>query len=127
MPTIRTTVDDETYSKLVAARRAAGLPSVSALFLSKCNLLDENLEAAEIVRQAKRRAIKKTDNEHFRLRDLFQPTAWDGYSKGARLRAGRLFYDEMAAARDGIRPDQKSASGHQFYIKTPASRRASRG
>jgi hypothetical protein len=127
MPTIRTTVDHTTYGKLVAARKVAGLPSVSALFLSTCDLLDDSLEAAEIVRQAKRLAMKEPDNERFRLRDLFKPTAWDGYSKGARLRAGRLFYDEMAAARDGIRPDQKSASGHQYYIKTPASQRASKG
>jgi len=125
MPTIRTTVDEATYGKLVAARKHAGLPSVSALFLSNCDLLDDSLEAAEIVRQAKRLAMKKPDNERFRLRDLFKRAAWDGYSKGARLRAGRLFYDEMAAARDGVRPDQKSASGHQYYIKTPASRRAS--
>ena len=84
------------------------------------------MEAAEIVRQAKKLAMKKPDNERFRLRDdLFKPAAWDSYSKGARLRAGRLFYDEMAAARDGIRPDQKSGSGHQYYIKTPTSRRAS--
>ncbi len=127
MPTIRTTVDEKTYRKLVAARRAAGLPSVSALFLSKCDLLDDSLEAAEIVRRAKKLAIDKLDNKRFRLRDLFKPTVWNCYSKGARLRAGRLFYDEMAAARDGIRPDQKSASGHQFYIKTLASRHASQG
>ena len=122
MPTIRTTVNDGTYSKLVAARKGAGLPSVSALFLSKCNVLDDRLEAAEIVRQARKLAMKKGDKERFRLRDLFKATAWDGFSKGARLRAGRLFYDEMAAARDGIRPDQKSASGHQYYVKTPACR-----
>lgn len=124
MPTIRTTVDDATYGELVKARKVAGLPSVSALFLSKCGVLDDGLEAAEIVRRAKKLAMKKPDNQRFRLRDLFKPTAWDGYSKGARLRAGRLFYDEMAAARDGIRPDQKSTSGHQYYTKTPASRHA---
>ena len=125
MPTIRTSVDEATYARLASTRKAFGLPSVSALFLYKCDVLDDGLEAAEIVRQAKRLAMKKPDNERFRLRDLFKPAAWDGYSKGARLRAGRLFYDQMAAARDGIRPDQKSASGHQYYIKTPASPRAS--
>lgn len=123
MPTIRTSIDDATYKKLVNARKAAGLPSVSALFLSKCGVLDGNLEATEIVLKAKRLAMKQPNNKRFRLRDLFQSKAWDGYSKGARLRAGRLFYDEMAAAQDGIRPDQKSASGHQYYIKTPTSRR----
>ena len=80
------------------------------------------LEAVEIVRQAKRLAMRMPDNHRFRLRDLFRPSAWVRYSKGARLRAGRLFFNEMAAARAGIRPDKKSASGHQFYIKSPASK-----
>lgn len=84
MPTIRTSIDKSTYAKLVAARRAAGLPSVSALFLAKCKVLDDGLEAAEIVRQAKMFARKKPDRTRFRLRDLFKPSAWDGYSKGAR-------------------------------------------
>jgi hypothetical protein len=122
MPVIRTTIDDATYERLVRDRRAAGLPSVSALFLAKCDVLDDELEAAEIVRGAKRLATKKPDNERFRLRDLFPRSRWDGFPKGARLRAGRLFYDEMAAARDGVRPDKKSSSGHQYYIKTPSSR-----
>jgi hypothetical protein len=117
MPTIRTSVDNDTYAKLVKARKAAGLPSVSALFLQKCNVLDDSMEAAEIVRRAKKLAIEKPNKARFRLRDLFKSAAWERFSKGARLRAGRLFYDEMSAARDGIRPDQKSASGHQFYIK----------
>lgn len=123
MPTVRTTMDEATYRKLVADRKAAGLPSVSALFLFKCGVLDDNMAASEIVRKAKVRAAKKADNERFRLRDLFQNDEWNKYSKGARLRAGRLFFDEMAAAVDGIRPEKKSSSGHQFYIKTPSSRR----
>ena len=123
MPTVRTTMDEATYRKLVADRKAAGLPSVSALFLLKCGVLDDNMAASEIVRKAKVRAAKKADNERFRLRDLFQTDEWNKYSKGARLRAGRLFFDEMAAAVDGIRPEKKSSSGHQYYIKTPSSRR----
>lgn len=123
MPTVRTTIDEATYRKLVADRKAAGLPSVSALFLSNCGVLDDNMAAYEIVRKAKMRAAKKADNERFRLRDLFQKDEWNKYKKGARLRAGRLFFDEMAAAVDGVRPEKKSSSGHQYYIKTPSSRR----
>jgi Domain of unknown function (DUF1413) len=123
MPVVRTPVDPATYAKLVAARKAAGLPSVSALFLQKCNVLDDRLEAGEIVRRAKTAMNKIADNERFRLRDLFKASVWDQFSKGARLRAGRLFYHEMAAAKDGIRPERKSASGHQFYIKAAAAKR----
>lgn len=118
MPTIRTSIDPATYAKLVAARKALGLPSVSALFLHNCGVLDENLEAAEIVKKAKRALNKKPSQFRFRLRDLFPPHRWEGFSKGARLRAGRLFFEEMSAARDGILPVQKTSSGHQGYIKT---------
>jgi hypothetical protein len=118
MPTIRTSVDSDTYAKLVKARKEAGVPSVSAYFLRKCGVLDDSMEAEEIVRRAKARAINKPSQFRFRLRDLFPPNEWESFSKGARLRAGRLFFDEMSAARDGIRPERKSSSGHQFYIKS---------
>jgi hypothetical protein len=117
MPTIRTTIDDPTYAKLVTARKASGLPSVSALFLQRCDVLDESMEAIEIVRRAKALALKRPSKSRFRLRDLFPSATWEGFSKGARLRAGRLFFEMMGAAKDGVRPDQKSASGHQFYVK----------
>lgn len=117
MPTIRTSVDQPTYDRLVVARKASGMPSISALFLQQCGLLDDSIEAAEIVRRAKKLAAKQPSKARFRLRDLFKSEVWETFSKGARLRAGRLFFDEMSAARDGIRPEKKSPSGHQFYVK----------
>jgi hypothetical protein len=113
MPTIKTHVDESTYQKLVKMRRAAGLPSVSALFLDKCEVLTDAKEAGEIVRQALRRAKKKNGGSQFRLRDLFKN--WQQFSKGARLRAGRLFFEKVSAAVDGIRPVRKSPSGQQIY------------
>lgn len=123
MPTIRTSVDDATYKQLVRTRKAEGLPSVSALFLERCGVLDDSLEAAEIVKQAKIAAMKKPDGSTFRLRDLFTRGRWDQFSKGARLRAGRLFSEEMAAALDGIRFAHRSASNHQYYTKGRAAKR----
>ena len=116
MPMIKTFVDEETYERLVQERKAAGLPSVSALFLQKCGVLDEETEAAEIVRSAVRAAKRKGSGYEFRLRDLFPRQRWEAFSRGARLRAGRMFHAEMAAAVDGIRIGPKTASNHQIYF-----------
>jgi hypothetical protein len=117
MVTIKTQVDDNTYRQLVADRKAAGLPSVSALLLKNSNALDEAGEAREIVRKAKYRAGRLRPDDKFRLKDLFKPNQWEGFSKGARLRAGRLFYEMVSAAKDGILPGPKSGSGHQTYLR----------
>ncbi len=116
MPMIKTIVDEGTYKRLVRDRKAAGLPSVSALFLKKCGVLDEETEAAEIVRSALKTAKRKSSGCQFRLRDLFPRERWESFSRGARLRAGRMFNAEMAAAVDGIRIGPKTASNHQTYV-----------
>jgi hypothetical protein len=115
MPTIKTTVSQDDYAKLVQARRAAGLPSISAYLLKKAGILTDDMEADEIVRQALRRAKAKSKGEKFRLRDLFAKDLWDDFSKGARLRAGRSFYVKIGAAVHGIAAAGKSASHHQLY------------
>jgi Domain of unknown function (DUF1413) len=84
-------------------RKAAGLPNVSALFLHKCDLLTDDGEAAEIVRTALQRAKRQSGDDDYRLRDLFSKKTWEQFSKGARLRAGRMFHQKIAAALDGIR------------------------
>jgi hypothetical protein len=116
MPTIKTKVDDATYQELVRQRKAGGLPSVSALFLSKCGVLNDQKEAMEIVRRALAAAKKKSSGSQFQLRELFGQPQWTKFSKGARLRAGKMFYTEIGSAVHGIRPGGKSPSNHQIYI-----------
>lgn len=114
---IKTHVDPETYRRLSRLRRDEGLPSISALFLKKCELLTDSSEADEIVRGALKRVKERKEiGEEFCLRDLF--TQWEDYSKGARLRAGKLFFQRVQAARDGIHPCGKNRSGQQLYRKT---------
>jgi hypothetical protein len=113
---IKTTVDDDTYASLVRKRKKAGVPSVSALFLKQCGELTETKEASEIVKRALRIAKGKEGGYEFRLRDLFPARQWGKWTKGARLRAGRMFNAEIGTAIHGIRTNHKSASNHQCYI-----------
>lgn len=118
MPTIKTIVDDDTYASLSRKRRQAGLTSISALFLSQCNELTDEREAGEIFRRAITLASRKQPAEEFRLQDLFPLTRWRQFSKGARLRGGRMFKAEVDTARRGIRAVRKSSSNHQFYVRS---------
>jgi hypothetical protein len=116
MPIVKTFLDDQTYAELVGQRKAAGLPSVSALFLQKCDVLTDDKAAAEIVRRGLARAKNKdSSSDEFRLRDLFPRSIWEQFPIGARLRAGRLFYEKVSAAVDGIRATGKSSSNQQMY------------
>lgn len=120
MPTIKTIVDDATYASLSKKRRSAGLPSVSALFLKECGELTDEREAGEIVRQAFKLATKLRPDEKFKLQDLFPAKRWEKFSKGARLRGGRMFKAEVDGALSGIRAVEKSSSNHQFYVRAAA-------
>jgi hypothetical protein len=115
MPVIKTIIDQRTYDRLVHLRKQEGMPSVSALFLNRCDLLTDAGQASEIVRRAVKLAKAKPRGTEFRLCDLFA-SHWEEFGKGARLRAGKLFYGKIAAAKDGIRPSRKSASNHQMYL-----------
>jgi hypothetical protein len=115
MKTIKTLIDDDAYAELARKRRAEGLPSVSALFLKKCGVLTDDDEAREIVRTALRKAKAKRSGYEFRLRELFPDSQWEKFGKGARLRAGRLFYARIAEATHGIRTLPKTSSNHQRY------------
>lgn len=117
MPVIRTVVDDETYASLSQKQRKAGLLSISALFLSMCNESPENAEADEIVRRAIKLASFKLPGEEFRLQDLFPAETWESFSKGARLRSGRIFKAEAKTGLRGIQAVRTSGSNHQFYAR----------
>ncbi|WP_375404242.1 DUF1413 domain-containing protein [uncultured Sphingomonas sp.] len=117
MKVIKTIIDDETYASLARKRKRAGVPSISALFLRNCNELTDEKEAGEIVRQAMKAAAKMDPGSEFKLQDLFTTRHWEGFSKGARLRGGRMFKAEVDGARAGIRTVRKSSSNHQFYVR----------
>ena len=117
MRVIKTIVDDATYASLTGKRKTAGVPSVSALFLKSCGELTDEKEAGEIVRQALKAAAKIEPGEEFKLQDLFPTKRWERFSKGARLRGGRMFKAEVDGARAGIRAVRKSSSNHQFYAR----------
>lgn len=116
MPIIKTMLDDEAYASLARMRKREGVPSISALFLKRCGILTDDKEASEIMRRALRIARGKPSGFEFRLRDLFPTAQWERWSKGARLRAGRMFFEEIATAIHGIRHARKSSSNHHFYI-----------
>lgn len=120
MPIIKTIVDDAAYASLTKKRKRAGLPSVSALFLKECGELTDEREAGEIVRQALRLAAKREPNDKFKLQDLFPKARWERFSKGARLRGGRMFKAEVDGAQTGIRAVEKSSSNHQYYVRAAA-------
>ncbi len=115
MKTIKTTVDDATYGKLVAIRKEEGLPSVSALFLRKCNALSPQTEAVEITKKAVQLALKQPKTVRYRIKDLFPALAWEGYSKSARIGAGRLFNSKVNAPNSGLAEVGISGSNHMFY------------
>jgi hypothetical protein len=115
MPTIKTTVDDAVYATLVAMRKAEGLPSVSALFLSKCGALSDQKEAAEIVKRALSLAAKRAGKQQYKLKELFPKQHWEKFSKSSRLIAGKAFNAKVKSADLGIVVLDKSTSNHQYY------------
>jgi hypothetical protein len=116
MPMVKTMLDDEAYASLVIMRKREGVPSVSALFLKRCGMLTDDKQAGEIVKRALKIAKGKQSGFEFRLRDLFPAAQWELWSKGSRLRAGRMFFEEIATAVHGIRQARKSSSNHQYYV-----------
>jgi len=117
MPTIKTIVDDETYARLTRQRRAAGLVSISALFLTNCGELSYKNEAPMIVRIAMSRALQREIGAEFTLSKLFQASEWKSFDKIARLRSGRMFKAEVDAAGLGIRAHRISSGNHQMYLR----------
>lgn len=118
MPVIKTIVDEETYARLAEKRRAAGLVSISALFLKHCGELTDEHEARTIVRLALSRAAKKEVGEEFTLPKLFQPVEWQKFDKSARLRSGRIFKAEVDASRYDIKALRLSSGNHLVYVRT---------
>ena len=118
MKTVKVRLEDDDYAKLVHLRKREGLPTVAALFLDRCGVLDDQQTAAEIVRRALQRAKDRSDGDTYLLSELFKKREWTKFSKGARLRAGKTFNEVVSQATDGIRAANKTSSGHQVYATT---------
>lgn len=116
MKTVKTPMSEQTYAKLVVMRRAEGVPSIAALFLKKCGVLDDEQTADEIVTKAVQKASRQPAGEVFTLKSLFGPEEWESFAKGARLKAGKRFYDRITA-RPGFEDSGKTTSNHQRYTK----------
>lgn len=117
MAIIKTVVDKDTYARLVSKRRAAGLVSISALFLKQCGEPGDKNEAHTIVRRALLRAVKMEEGAEFTLPKLFRPAEWRRFDKAARLRSGRMFKAEVNTKRFEIRPLRLSSDNHQVYVR----------
>jgi hypothetical protein len=112
-------MSDEHFAALSAQAKAVGLPGIASLLLKKSGVLNDEAEAADIVKKAIKLAKRKKPREQFRLKELFQAHDWEQFSKGARLRAGRQFFAiVLEAGRDlGIAATEKTSSNHQAYVR----------
>ncbi|MGS0979315.1 DUF1413 domain-containing protein [Burkholderia glumae] len=111
-------MSDEVFERLRLEAKAAGFPGISSYLLSKVEGLTDAAEAEDIVKQALQRARRRPPGEPFRLKDLFPAERWDGFSKSARLSAGRRFHGAAKAGTAGLEVAAKTASNHQTYVRT---------
>jgi hypothetical protein len=118
MKTVRVTMSDEAFAQLSAEARKKKLPGIASLLLSKSDVLSDEAAGADIAKKAARNASKLADGERFKLRQLFEPDDWEGFTKGSRVYAGRIFFEEVTNGKvANVADDGKSSSNHQFYVK----------
>ena len=119
MPVIRVELSRNAYEKLTQARKKAGLPNSASYLLQRAGLLDTHAAGTEIARTAYRRALKVTRGEPFTVKGLFSEPEWDGFSRDARIRAGKTFFQRVSQEEDEggspIRILGKNSSNHQLY------------
>jgi Domain of unknown function (DUF1413) len=119
MKTVRVTMSDEAFASLSEQAKKAGLPGIASFLLKKAGALTDDAEAADMKKKAILKASRQRPGATFRLKDLFSEDSWAAYSKGARIRAGRQFYDAIKVdGIVGIEALQKRSGNHQFYART---------
>lgn len=117
MKNVRVTMSDEVFERLRLAAKVAGFPGISSYLLSKVDGLTDGAEAEDIVKQAMAKVKRYPLGKPFRLRDLFLAERWDGFSKAARISAGRRFHETAKAGTAGLEVAAKTASNHQTYVR----------
>ena len=124
MKTVRVAISDENFTALSAKAKVLGLPGIASLLLKNSGMLNDETEAADIVKKAIKLARRKEAREEFRLKELFGPEDWDQFSKGARLRAGRQFAAKVLeeGVSLGLAKTGKTSSNHHTYVRRADAR-----
>lgn len=119
MKNVRITMSDDAFDQLKNKAKEAGFPGISSYVLSKFKLLNDDAEAADIVKKARYKAIRfPSIGKPFKLKDLFEKESWESFSKPARIAAGRLFFENVTDGISGIKTGGKTSANHQTYIRT---------
>ncbi len=119
MRNLRVVMSDESYSRLLTKARAAGSPGIGAYLLKLAGELTHDAEAHSIARRAEKRALKlDPDGDPFILKKLFTKDEWEGFSKPARIAAGKEFFAGVDAGLvPGLETGDKTGSNHQTYLR----------
>ncbi|WP_082771762.1 DUF1413 domain-containing protein [Janthinobacterium agaricidamnosum] len=117
MKNVRVVMSDEAYERLKLKAKTSGCPGIGAYLLSKVGELTYDAEAHSIARLAERRArARPIDGEPFILKKLFSKDEWAGYSKPARIAAGKEFFASVECGLlEGVVEGGKTGSNHQTY------------
>ncbi|MES2262109.1 MAG: DUF1413 domain-containing protein [Pseudomonadota bacterium] len=120
MKNVRVTMADDTYDRLRVEAKSAGYPGISSYLLSKVNGLTTDAEAHDILKHAESKVKRlPVDGDAFTLKSLFTKDAWNGYSKPARISAGKLFFAGVSCGlTPGVTEGVKTGSNHQTYLRT---------
>ena len=112
-------MSDEAFGLLNAEARKKKLPGIASLLLSKSGVLSDEAAGADIAKRATRNAGKLAPGMRFKLRQLFEPAEWEGFTKGSRVYAGRIFFEQVTSGKvANVIDDGKSSSNHQLYAMT---------
>jgi Domain of unknown function (DUF1413) len=118
MKTVRVSMDDDVYSKLSRKAKKDGLHSIALLLLHKSGVsVSDSATAVNLVRRAQKNARKQPFKQSFQVKDLLS-TAWEGLSKGVRLRVGKLFLEDARSGKHKVKLAGKNSANHQLYQRT---------
>lgn len=117
---LRITMSEETFNNLSRARKEKGFPGIGSYLLDLAGELTDDEESFDIVKKCRIRALRKApSSKKFSLKSLFPEDTWNGFSAGARQKAGRLFFAEVQKGLDGIIAVRESDTNSQRYVRVP--------
>jgi hypothetical protein len=117
MEIVKMTFSSQEHSKLEDERKQAGLSSIQALIRKRLGFSGNDPDPAEIARRGLAAVSKMAAGKPFGLRTLFDQSEWKAWSKGARIQAGKKFFDLITTGQYGVREIGKDAANLQLYIR----------